>query len=108
MYVVAGISRHSNNQSFWIQIDDIEYMFRLHTFRDVLYCSISANGTLLIAGIKCVNNSWLIPYRHLSAGGNFRFENSYDDYVDPQYFGEITKLVYYPPDEIAEMEAASE
>ena len=108
MYSIAGISKYSNNQSFWIQIDSIEYEFRLHTFRNVLYCSIAANGTLLVAGIKCINNSWLLPYKHLATGGNFRFENSYDDYVDPDYFGDITRLVYYSPEDIAELEAASE
>lgn len=107
MYTIEGISKYANNQSFWVQIDNIEYMFRLHTFRDVLYCSISANGRLLVAGVKCINSTWLIQYKHLATGGNFRFENSYDDYVDPEYFGDITRLVYYSPADIAKMEAES-
>lgn len=102
MYQIVGISK-SNNQEFWVNIDGQEFLFRLHTFRNVLYCSIWTNGVLTIAGVKAINNAWLLPYNHIAIGGNFRFENSYDDYVSPEYFGDITRLVYYSPEELAEM-----
>ena len=103
MLYVAGISKHSNNQSFTVDINGIDYRFIFHTFRDILYCSIAINGTLVVAGVKCINDTWLIPFKYLTQGGNFRFENSYDDYVDPEYFGDITQLVYYSASELAKM-----
>lgn len=104
MYKIGNLSPESNNQQFTFAIGGDTFAFRLHTFRNILYVSIYRNEELIVAGVKAINNAWLIPYKYLSENGNFRFEFSYDDYVDPDYFGSITRLCYYSSDEISEIE----
>ena len=99
MYEIAGVSGKSNNQEFRFEVSGVDFVFRLHTFRDILYCSVYANGTLVAPSVKCMNNKWLLPYSHLAAAGNFMFINSYEGYVETAEFGKITKLVYFSPEE---------
>lgn len=108
MYEIAGISSKSNNQEFRFEVSNVDFVFRLHTFRDVLYCSVYANGTLLAPSVKCINNKWILPYGHLATAGNFMFVNSYEGYVDTSEFGKITKLVYFSPEEYADSVASEE
>ena len=40
MYEIAGVSGKSNNQEFRFEVSGVDFVFRLHTFRDILYCSV--------------------------------------------------------------------
>lgn len=99
MYKIEGLSSEDPNVSFRVGIGNIDYFFLLHIFRGVLYCSIWIDDYMIVSGMKCINNAWLIPYKHLASGGNFRFEGSFDDYVSPKTFGKITTLNYYSREE---------
>lgn len=103
MYVIEGLSDRTNNMMFRVVIEGAEYTFRLHSFRGVLYCSIYVNGAILHGGAKCINNKWLLPYKYMSSGGNFRFESSFDEYIDMKNIDKIMKLYYYSPEEYSAM-----
>lgn len=105
MYRVDGITNTKSNLEFIVDVGNNEFTFALHTFRGLLYCSIYINRVLVAASVKCINRSWLLPADYLAAGGNFRFEGSFEDYVDTANFGKLIQLCYYPPDEYAETKA---
>lgn len=103
MYQIGGLSQNENNVSFRIGIDNIDYFFRLHIFRGILYCSIWIDNYRIIDSVKCISGMWLLPYRYLALGGNFRFENSFDEYVTASDFARITRLCYYNREEYEEI-----
>jgi len=99
MYNVEGLSSSDNNVSFRVSVDNMDFFFRLHIFRDILYCSIWMDNYLIVDSVKCINNAWLLPYKYLATAGNFRFEDSFDEYISASNFGNITKLKYYSREE---------
>lgn len=91
------------NVEFECLAEEILYRFRLHVFRDMMYATIYADNELVIAGQRCVNNAWLIPYGYMPDRGNFRFEVNGDEYPWWENFNDGTNLIYYTADDIIRM-----
>lgn len=91
------------NQSFFVAINGYQFGFRLHYFRQLLYCDVSVDGELVAASVRCVPNGWLVPYEHTHGIGNFRFETYDNAYPDSDNFGTTCFMTYYTQDEINEL-----
>lgn len=91
------------NQSFFVDVDGKQFDFRLHYFRQLLYCDVSVDGELVAGSIRCVPNGWLVPFEHADGAGNFRFETYNDEYPDCENFGLTCFLMYYSKEEMEEM-----
>lgn len=89
------------NTTFQFTADGVLYGFRLHFWDGLMFCSITINGETIIDSVRCISGKWLIPYKYLTVGGNFRFEcidsSEYPNFND---FGDSCKLVYYTSEEV--------
>ena len=93
------------SQTAAVRIGGVSYAIDISTFRGVTLVSISADGEPLANGVKAVPNSWLIPYRYLERGGNFRFETLSENYPIYSDFGVSAQLVYYTSEEADAIDA---
>lgn len=91
------------NQSFFVVVDGFKFGFRLHYFKELLYCDVSVDDELVAASVRCCPDAWLVPHEHMHGTGNFRFETSGDKYPDADDFGETCFLLHYTQNEIEEM-----
>lgn len=89
------------NQEFFTIVEGKNINFRLHTFRDVLYCDVEVNGEVVAYSVRCTNKGWILPSRFNKSIGNFRFETADGvSYPDADNFGDTCTLAYYAPEEI--------
>jgi hypothetical protein len=94
------------NQTFFVIIDGVEFHFRLHYFREVLYADLTVDNELVAGSVRCVPNGWLFSKAHTKGCGNFRFETYQNKYPNSEDFGTTCYFVYYTQDEIDELEAS--
>lgn len=92
-----------HNQTFFVIIDGVQFHFRLHYFRELLYADVSVNGKLIAGSVRCVPNGWLIPTAYTLGTGNFRFETSDGRYPNADNFGDTCFLRHYTQSEIDNM-----
>ena len=93
------------NQSFTVERNDFTVNIRLRTFRGIIYMDASNRDGLLISGIRCVNEQFLLP-KHIASmiGGNFMFVDINGEYPASENFDQFTcKFLFYTTEEIAEM-----
>lgn len=89
------------NQSMYFIHGDYTYDFSFRTIGNLLYATISINGTAVKSSLRCVPYGWLIPYNNeIGMDGNFRFETINKDYPDYNDFDDTCFLVYYTNEEI--------
>ena len=93
-----------SNQEFFVAIGGYQFTFRLHYFRELLYCDVSVDGELVAASVRCAPNGWLVPVEHTHGTGNFRFETYDNAYPDSDNFGTTCFLMHYDQDEIDELQ----
>ncbi len=91
------------NQAFYVNVDGFEFGFRLHYFRELLYCDVSVDNELVAASVRCCPDAWLVPHEHTHGTGNFRFEATNDNYPNADDFGTTCFLTHYSQSEIEEM-----
>ena len=93
------------NQRFSTVVDSFEFDIELHTAYDLLFASISVDGTTVKTSGRCVPSGWLIPYPAYAPEGcgNFRFETRNSEYPNYQNFNTSCFLVYYSKEEIDKM-----
>lgn len=93
------------NQSFSVQLDNINFDLRLHDCGNIMAVDIIVNNVPLLSGIRAVNGFPIIPTRYLEAPvGNFMFANALDNDDEYPYwdrFGTDQILVYASPQELA-------
>lgn len=94
------------NQTFFVIIDGVEFHFRLHYFREVLYADLTVDNELIAGSVRCVPNGWLFSKAHTKRCGNFRFETYKNKYPNSEDFGTTCYFVHYTQDEIDELEAS--
>jgi len=94
------------NQQFSVQVNGVFVTFRLRTFRDITYASVTINDEEEPAAgsIRCTPNEWLLNAElKRRVGGNFKFvtaENEYPHYT--KFNTEDCKFVFCNLDEIEE------
>lgn len=88
------------NQMFFVITNNVKVDFRLHLFRDVLYCDLWVGERKIANSVRCVPNGWLLPARYNTSIGNFRFETANGEYPNADDFGDSCILTHYEPDEI--------
>jgi len=92
------------NQSFYFIHGDYTYEFSLRMINDLLYSSVSINGTVVKSTLRCVPYGWLIPYKNsMGMDGNFRFETLNKDYPNYNDFDDTCFLIFYTNDEIKDL-----
>lgn len=69
----------------------------------ITFVTVEDEDGVVVASVRAVKGQWLIPYKHLSLNGNFRFESdTTDEYPTYKNFQDF-KLVYYTSDEVDEI-----
>lgn len=88
------------NQEFDFVNGASSYHIRLHTFRDVLYASVTVDGLAAVDSARCISHQWIMPMAYAKTG-NFRFEcGNRNDYPDYMNFGKTCLLKFYTTKEI--------
>ena len=90
------------NQSFFVVVGENQIDFRLHTFKDLMYCDIYVNGTMVSASTRCTPSNPLLPRYFNSRIGNFMFITDDDEYPNHENFGDTCNLIFITPEEIKE------
>ena len=107
------IQSGSPNQVVQFDYNNTFYSIHLYT----VYCNTNSkkqreyltiadvveNGNLVIAGVRCVPNSFLIPQKYQVSEGNFRWECVDNDYPFYTKFNQTQQLVFYTTAEIESM-----
>ena len=91
------------NQTFTVLLNGQNVTINLQTRTTLgkqwLYMDISIGGNYIIAGVKCIGGTPVIPYDYLATqlGGNFFFAtaNNNSDYPDYQQFNITQSLLFY-------------
>ena len=89
------------NQTFFVIIDGVEFHFRLHYFREVLYADLTVDNELVAGSVRCVPNGWLFSKAYTKGCGNFRFETKKNAYPNANDFETTCNLVHYTQNEIS-------
>lgn len=88
------------NQEFEKTIDEKRYTIKLRTFHGLTLADISIGETVLCRSVRVCPNTPIIPYKHLTQGGNFVFysiEGSYPHYTQ---FGITQQLCWVTDEEL--------
>lgn len=98
------LSLQSNNANQLVEfaLDNNYYSIHLYTFKGFTLADITANGQVIVYGVRCVPNQNLIPQAYQTLGGNFRFLCVDETYPYFEQFNRTQQLVYYTD---AELEA---
>lgn len=88
------------NQTLSIQIDDNFWGITLQAINGSMVATITRNGANVIAGMRCVAGSPLLPYNYMESG-NFIFLTADDELPDWQQFNVTQSLVYLSTEELA-------
>lgn len=96
------------NQEFSIRLEDLRYTIRLNSVApDCMVATIYREDVLIIAGVRCVAGTVLLPYSYLEGtGGNFIFETPNDEIPDYAEFGARHQLLYLTVSELEELRDA--
>ena len=91
------------NQQFNITLNGAPYVITLRTLEaGCTLVDINLNNEPLISGVLCRANELLIPYQYKAQNGNFIFTDPDEEYPFFERFGELCKLYYLTPQEIAD------
>lgn len=81
------------DQTVHIVLGKVIYFVRLWAFREMMYADISHGGERIVSSLRILPNTWIIPFKYMADGGNFRFEtNQADKNEYPFYTGFNTKF----------------
>jgi hypothetical protein len=98
------------NQSLSIQIDNINYIIRIHACNDnqdlgtnILAVDIIKDNTIVVTGMRAVSGTPLLPYPYLTTDGNFIFVTQNDEYPNWRLLGVNQYLIYVSFSEIRDI-----
>lgn len=89
------------SQILGVTVGDAGYILHLRSVNGMVLANVEINGVKAVNGAKCLPNHKILPYPHLTQGGNFYFycqDNAYPDYTR---FGDDHQLLFLTDDEIA-------
>lgn len=86
------------NQEFDINLDGHKYNIGIRTFRDMTLMSIKIDNEVIKNSVRCCPNQVIIPYKHLTSGGNLYWKCLDEEYPHYKKFGD-TQFLYYITDE---------
>lgn len=89
------------NQTFGVAALDVNYNISLRTIDGMTYATISADTVVLAYSVRCIPNHVLLPYPHLTSGGNFYWDCSDGDYPDWHKFNNEHRLLFLTDAELA-------
>lgn len=106
------VNIRTNNPNQVVQFDYNNVFYKIHLY--TVYCNTNAqgqreymtiadvaeNGELIVAGVRCIHNSFLIPQSYQLSVGNFRWECVNKDYPFYLNFNKTQQLVFYTLEEM--------
>lgn len=89
------------NSTFAFRSSEYTFRLTLRSMKGITLVTVADENGTVSAGVRAILGQWLIPYKHLSQKGNFRFESEISEEY-PYYtgFNSDFKLVYYTVDEV--------
>lgn len=94
------------NQSFSIQLDQINYDIQLLTCNNIMALTLFINNVLTVSGVRLVPGFPIIASPYLTQG-NFILITSNDEYPYWTRFGIDQFLIYASQTELAEIDAGT-
>lgn len=91
------------SQILGVTLEGAGYFLQLRDVNGLVLADIEVNGTKVISGAKCLPNQKIMPYGHLTAGGNFYFYCQDNEYPDYTKFGADHRLLFLTDAEIVEL-----
>lgn len=91
------------NQEFSVEINEVRYLLRIRTFKEMTFMDITINDELVKGSVRCCPNTLVIPYDYLTEGGNFIWQCLNNDYPSYEKFGDTQFLNYLTDEEISEL-----
>ena len=89
-------------QRFNVVLEGSSFDISLYAVGDCMYADISKDGSVVVAGVRCMPNFRLIPYRYLEGkAGNFVFQTD-GSYPWYENFSVDQQLYYVTATEAAE------
>lgn len=88
------------SQLLGVTLAGVSYILRLRGGAGVTLMDVDVGGERILSGAKCLPNQKILPYPHLTLGGNFYFwcrDNEFPDYTK---FGGDHRLLFLTDDEI--------
>lgn len=88
-------------QTLGVTLANAAYIITLRSVQGLVLADIEIDGKAKVKSAKCLPNHKILPYKHLTKGGNFYFYCQDHAYPDYKKFGEDHKLYFLTDDEIA-------
>jgi hypothetical protein len=82
------------NQTFGASALGINYNISLRIIDGIMYASVWDDDVILCSSVRCIPNQVIIPYPHLTKGGNFYWYCQDNDYPDWQKFNGLHQLLF--------------
>lgn len=95
-----------DNQSFSVRIGNNTLVFRIRTFRGIVYIDIGDGVNQIVTGRKALPNAWILPKRYNDSVGNVMFSSREPDGSDYPTCEDLSgkfALMVYTPEEMSEM-----
>lgn len=86
------------NQEFTFDRGEDHWRISIKTANTSMICDLRLNGETLLLGSRIVNGRPIIPYKNLSANGNFAILTDDDEAPWWEKFGKSQFLVFYKED----------
>lgn len=92
------------NVKFTFREGEHSFVITIRTIKGITLFSVSDENGDLSNSTRAITGQWLIPYKHISSNGNFRFESeNSEEYPYYTGFNKDFNLVYYTEDEVKEI-----
>ena len=87
------------NQRLRVTLDGREWELTIKAARRVMCCDIRCDDRVIVQGMRIVPGQPLIPYRHLTHGGNFAPLTEGDELPWWELFEKTQTLIYWGSDD---------
>lgn len=90
------------SQRVTVRLDGVRWDLTLKDVDGAVAATILRDSVPVISGTRALAGEWLIPYPRLESG-NFMFATEGDELPTSELFGATQTLVYFSPQELAEI-----
>lgn len=94
--------KNEPNQNFTFTEGNTEFEITLRALNGIMLISVSANGTPLVTGTKCMPGAPVLSYPHLQKHGEFVFITADGNYPWYKDFEKTCFLYFVSPEELLE------
>lgn len=95
------------NQKFSVTVDGLAYEVALKTVDGMMAADVAVDGTIIMQGIRCTQQSPIMPYAYMAQSGNFYWYATDESPIWWEKFGVSQFLYFLTPEDLAEAAVAN-